>query len=57
MDKLTAFGESAVMLYLGGPTAAALAKLLLQTTPDGVRSGIESRLLEVTEIDYPAIVI
>ncbi|KAG2223366.1 hypothetical protein INT45_002861 [Circinella minor] len=49
MDKLTAFGESAVMLYLGGPTAAALAKLLLQTTPDGVRSGIESRLLEIRQ--------
>ncbi|KAI9243496.1 cation efflux family-domain-containing protein [Phascolomyces articulosus] len=49
MDKFTAFGESAVMLYLGGPTAAALAKLLLQTTPDVARSGIESRILEIRQ--------
>lgn len=48
MDKVLAFGESAVMFYLGGPTASALAKLLLQTTPDVIRSGMEARLSEVT---------
>lgn len=46
-DKFLAFGESVIMLYLGGPTALALMKLLLQTTPDVARSGIESRLFEV----------
>ncbi|KAG0172373.1 hypothetical protein DFQ28_004750 [Apophysomyces sp. BC1034] len=49
VDKLLAFGESAVMLYLGGPTAAALAKLLLQTTPDTASSNISSRLYELRQ--------
>lgn len=49
MDKFAAFGESAVMFYLGGPTAAALAKLLLQTTPDAARAGIEARLNEASQ--------
>ena len=52
MDKVVAFGESAVMFYLGAPTAAALAKLLLQTTPDVARSGFESRLIEVNNIPF-----
>lgn len=34
-DKMIAFCEAGLMLYLGGPTAAALAKVLLQTMPDG----------------------
>ncbi|CDS06866.1 hypothetical protein LRAMOSA09391 [Lichtheimia ramosa] len=48
-DKFLAFGESVIMLYLGGPTALALMKLLLQTTPDVARSGIESRLFEIRQ--------
>ncbi|CDH61411.1 hypothetical protein RO3G_14888 [Lichtheimia corymbifera JMRC:FSU:9682] len=48
-DKFLAFGESVIMLYLGGPTAMALMKLLLQTTPDVARSGIESRLFEIRQ--------
>lgn len=51
MDKVMAFGESAVMLYLALPTATALSKLLLQTTPDLVRTGIENRLSEVRKLD------
>ncbi|KAI9033573.1 cation efflux protein [Phycomyces nitens] len=47
MDKVLALGESGVMLYLGYPTAVALAKVLLQMTPDGVRQGVDNRLAEI----------
>ncbi|KAF7721147.1 hypothetical protein EC973_005354 [Apophysomyces ossiformis] len=49
IDKFLAFGESAVMFYLGGPTAAALAKLLLQTTPDTASDHITARLHELRQ--------
>lgn len=52
MDKFVAFGESAVMFYLGGPTAVALAKLLLQTTPDAALAGIEARLMEASDSEH-----
>ncbi|RUP45165.1 cation efflux family-domain-containing protein [Jimgerdemannia flammicorona] len=45
-DKLASFAESFVMFYLGGPTAAAIAKILLQTSPDTVSGGLEMRLRE-----------
>ncbi|RUS18684.1 hypothetical protein BC937DRAFT_88458 [Endogone sp. FLAS-F59071] len=48
-DKLAAFAESFVMFYLGGPTAAAIAKVLLQTAPDSVSGGLEMRLREVQQ--------
>lgn len=41
---MLAFGESALMLYLGGPTAAALAKVLLQTMPDSLQSRVDNNL-------------
>lgn len=44
LDKFLAFGESALMLYLGGPTAAALAKVLLQTMPDSLESRVDNNL-------------
>ncbi|KAI8394336.1 cation efflux family-domain-containing protein [Radiomyces spectabilis] len=47
IDKFMAFGIASMMAYLGGPTASALAKILLQTTPDTVCTGIESRLREI----------
>ncbi|KAG0182114.1 hypothetical protein DFQ28_007666 [Apophysomyces sp. BC1034] len=34
------------MLYLAYPTAKALAKVLLQTTPDTLFNGVENRLRE-----------
>ncbi|KAI9314730.1 cation efflux family-domain-containing protein [Dichotomocladium elegans] len=49
MDKFLSFGESVVMIYLGAPTALALMKLVLQTTPDVARSGIENRLMEIRQ--------
>jgi hypothetical protein len=47
VDKSFALFESGVMFYLGYPTAKALAKILLQTTPKAVASGVENRLREV----------
>lgn len=49
MDKLLALVESVVMFYLGYPTAKALANLLLQTTPNTVRNGVETRLYEIRQ--------
>ncbi|CAO3606894.1 unnamed protein product [Cunninghamella echinulata] len=49
MDKLLALGESVVMFYLGYPTAKALANVLLQTTPNSVRNGVENRLREIRQ--------
>jgi hypothetical protein len=46
-DKWMAFVESGLMIYLGGPTAAALAKVLLQTMPDTIAVGLEHTLREV----------
>jgi Co/Zn/Cd efflux system component len=43
-DKFLAFAESALMLYLGGPTAAALAKVLLQTMPDPMIHNVEHNM-------------
>ncbi|RUS22598.1 cation efflux family-domain-containing protein [Jimgerdemannia flammicorona] len=48
-DKLASFAESFVMFYLGGPTAAAIAKMLLQTSPDTVSGGLEMRLREIQQ--------
>ncbi|KAG1170700.1 hypothetical protein G6F70_007621 [Rhizopus microsporus] len=47
MDKILALSESAVTFYLGYPTAKALAKVLLQTTPNSIRNGVENRLREI----------
>lgn len=47
VDKLLALSESMVMFYLGYPTSKALAKLLLQTTPNTVQNGVQNRLREV----------
>ncbi|KAI8088485.1 cation efflux family-domain-containing protein [Thamnidium elegans] len=44
LDKFVAFAESALMLYLGGPTAAALAKVLLQTMPDPIVSSVDQHI-------------
>ncbi|KAI8983152.1 cation efflux family-domain-containing protein [Pilobolus umbonatus] len=49
IDKLFAFIESGVMLYLGGPTAIALAKVLLQTKPDFIQSGVERTLRQIQQ--------
>jgi Co/Zn/Cd efflux system component len=49
IDKLVALAESVVMFYLGYPTAKALANLLLQTTPNTVRNGVETRLFEIRQ--------
>ncbi|CAO3594047.1 unnamed protein product [Absidia cylindrospora] len=49
MDKLLALAESVVMFYLGYPTAKALANLLLQTTSNTVRNGVETRLYEIRQ--------
>ncbi|ORZ12220.1 cation efflux family-domain-containing protein [Absidia repens] len=49
IDKLLALMESVVMFYLGYPTAKALANLLLQTTPNTVRNGVETRLYEIKQ--------
>lgn len=50
MDKILALSESAVTFYLGYPTAKALAKVLLQTTPNSIRNGVENRLREVNRV-------
>ncbi|CEG84162.1 hypothetical protein RMATCC62417_18007 [Rhizopus microsporus] len=47
MDKILALSESVVTFYLGYPTAKALAKVLLQTTPSSIRNGVENRLREI----------
>ncbi|KAI7895201.1 cation efflux family-domain-containing protein [Mucor mucedo] len=49
LDKMMAMGESALMLYLGGPTAAALAKVLLQTMPDSLQSRVDNNLRMVQQ--------
>ncbi|KAI8647923.1 cation efflux family-domain-containing protein [Parasitella parasitica] len=49
VDKFLAMSESAVMFYLGFPTAKALAKVLLQTTPNTVQNGVENRLREIQQ--------
>ncbi|KAI9483336.1 MAG: cation efflux family-domain-containing protein [Benjaminiella poitrasii] len=48
-DKMLALFESVVMFYLGYPTAKALAKILLQTTPITVQNGVENRLREIQQ--------
>lgn len=50
MDKILALSESVVTFYLGYPTAKALAKVLLQTTPSSIRNGVENRLREVNRV-------
>jgi hypothetical protein len=52
LDKFLAFGESALMLYLGGPTAAALAKVLLQTMPDSIVSKVDYNIRQVKNSGY-----
>jgi hypothetical protein len=48
MDKLVATAEAVLMFYVAGPTATALGKLILQTTPKPLRNGIEGKLREVS---------
>lgn len=52
VDNFLALSESVVMFYLGYPTAKALAKVLLQTTPNTVQNGVENRLREVNTTKY-----
>ncbi|KAI8990217.1 cation efflux family-domain-containing protein [Pilobolus umbonatus] len=47
IDKVIAFMESVIMCYLGYPTAKGLSKVLLQTTPNTVQSGVDNRLREI----------
>ncbi|KAG1405368.1 hypothetical protein G6F60_003675 [Rhizopus arrhizus] len=49
MDKVLALSESCVMFYLGYPTASALIKVLLQTTPQSIQNGVENRLREIQQ--------
>ncbi|KAI8095823.1 cation efflux family-domain-containing protein [Thamnidium elegans] len=49
VDNFLALSESVVMFYLGYPTAKALAKVLLQTTPNTVQNGVENRLREIQQ--------
>lgn len=49
LDKFLAFGESALMLYLGGTTAASLAKVLLQTMPDSIEHTVEHSIRQIQE--------
>ena len=44
VDKMIAMTESIIMGYLGGPSAVALAKVLLQTRPDFIQSSVEHNL-------------
>lgn len=53
LDKFVAFVESALMLYLGGPTAVALAKVLLQTMPDLIVSTIDHHIRMVKKENIP----
>ncbi|KAI8377007.1 cation efflux family-domain-containing protein [Blakeslea trispora] len=48
-DKCIAFGEAGLMLYLGGPTAVALGKVLLQTMPDSLVHTIGPQLRQVQQ--------
>lgn len=50
LDKLVATAEAVLMFYVAGPTATALGKLILQTTPKPLRNGIEGKLREVGAI-------
>ncbi|RIA87899.1 cation efflux family-domain-containing protein [Glomus cerebriforme] len=47
LDKLVSILESALMFYLAGPVAAALGKILLQTTPDSTLRSLEACLREI----------
>ncbi|KAI7871918.1 cation efflux protein [Spinellus fusiger] len=49
LDKIIALAESVVMFFLAYPTAVALAKVLLQMTPESVRQGVEARLMEIRQ--------
>ncbi|KAG1456499.1 hypothetical protein G6F56_006816 [Rhizopus delemar] len=49
IDKAVALSESCVMFYLGYPTASALAKVLLQTTPRSIQNSVENRLREIQQ--------
>jgi len=49
-DKLVATFEAVLMFYVAGPTATALGKLILQTTPKPLRNGIEGKLRELQQI-------
>ncbi|CAM0140841.1 unnamed protein product [Umbelopsis sp. WA50703] len=50
LDKLIATFQAAIMFYLAAPTAMALSKLVLQTTPKGLGNGIEGKLRELQQI-------
>jgi hypothetical protein len=50
LDKLIATFQAAIMFYLAAPTAMALSKLVLQTTPKGLGNGIEGKLREVKAV-------
>ncbi|OAD06675.1 hypothetical protein MUCCIDRAFT_155373, partial [Mucor lusitanicus CBS 277.49] len=50
VDKFLAFGEASLMLYLGAPTATALAKVLLQTMPDSMTHAIDHHLRSIQQI-------
>ncbi|CAO3646762.1 unnamed protein product [Mucor fragilis] len=50
VDKFLAFGEASLMLYLGAPTATALAKVLLQTMPDSMTHTIDHHLRSIQQI-------
>lgn len=56
LDKLVATAEAVLMFYVAGPTATALGKLILQTTPKPLRNGIEGKLREVGVIS-PALAV
>ncbi|KAI8367885.1 cation efflux family-domain-containing protein [Choanephora cucurbitarum] len=49
LDKMIAFGEAGLMLYLGIPTAVALSKVLLQTMPDSLVNSIGHQLRQVQQ--------
>ncbi|EPB82998.1 hypothetical protein HMPREF1544_10271 [Mucor circinelloides 1006PhL] len=50
VDKFLAFAEASLMLYLGAPTATALAKVLLQTMPDAMTHAIDHQLRSIQQI-------
>ncbi|CEP13157.1 hypothetical protein [Parasitella parasitica] len=54
VDKFLSFAEASLMLYLGAPTATALAKVLLQTMPDTMTHAIDHHLRLIQQI--PAVV-
>ncbi|OBZ81319.1 Zinc transporter 6, partial [Choanephora cucurbitarum] len=49
LDKMIAFGEAGLMLYLGIPTAVALSKVLLQTMPDSLVNSIGHQLRQIQQ--------